>query len=170
MKISKYYFKVLENKRVIFLTDGLHDELIYKEKEIGDKGEVTNFTLNKDVKPLADEKYDELINAKDAIFYENNDFVIKVKPEMPQDKYLKYMFNENTWQWELVTTKEELQQTKTNLILEHNKKRKEISALHEEAEFFDVSESVTKANCELEEIRAKINEIDKVIEEMNKQQ
>lgn len=86
----------------------------------------------------------------------------------PSTRYLKYSWDKETFTWKLITTKEELQQAKTNLILEHNKKRKEISALNEEAEFFDVSESVTKANDELEEIRAKITEIDKVIEEMNK--
>lgn len=86
----------------------------------------------------------------------------------PSTQYLKYSWNREKFTWELITTKEELQQAKTNLILQHNKKRKEIVALNEEAEFFNVSESVTKANCELEEIRAKINEIDKVIEEMNK--
>lgn len=88
----------------------------------------------------------------------------------PSTQYLRYNWNKNTFEWELATTKEELQQAKTNLILQHNKKRKEISALNEEAEYFDVTSSVTKANDELEEIRAKINEIDKIIEEMNKQQ
>ena len=72
--------------------------------------------------------------------------------------------------WIETITKEELQEAKTNLILEHNKKRKEIVALNEESEYFDVSESVAKANDELEEIRTKINEIDKLIEEIGKQQ
>lgn len=85
-------------------------------------------------------------------------------------EYLRYTWDRETFTWKLITTREELQQAKTNLILQHNKKRKEISALNEESEYFDVSESVAKANDELEEIRAKINEIDKVIEEMNKQQ
>ncbi|WP_270750275.1 hypothetical protein [Fusobacterium hominis] len=93
-----------------------------------------------------------------------------VKVPDPSTQYLKYKWNRETFQWELTTTKEELQATKTKLILKHNEKRKEIEALNEESEYFDVSESVTKANDELEEIRAKINEIDKVIEEMNKQQ
>lgn len=88
----------------------------------------------------------------------------------PSTEYLRYTWDRETFTWKLITTREELQQAKTNLILQHNKKRKEISALNEEGEFFDVSESVAKANDELEEIRAKINEIDKVIEEMNKQQ
>lgn len=88
----------------------------------------------------------------------------------PSTEYLRYTWDRETFTWKLITTREELQQAKTNLILQHNKKRKEISALNEESEYFDVSESVAKANDELEEIRAKINEIDKVIEEMNKQQ
>ena len=88
----------------------------------------------------------------------------------PNTEYLRYTWDRETFTWKLITTIEELQQTKTNLILQHNKKRKEISALNEESEYFDVSESVAKANDELEEIRAKINEIDKVIEEMNNQQ
>ena len=88
----------------------------------------------------------------------------------PSTQHLKYSWSKDTFEWELITTREELQQAKTSLILQHNKKRKEIGALNEEAEYFDVSESVTKTNDELEEIRAKINEIDKVIEEMNKQQ
>lgn len=129
MKISKYYFKVLENKRVIFLTDNLHDDLIYKTKETNDKGEVTNFTLNKDVKPLTDEKYAELINAKDAIFYENNDFVVKVKPEMPSQKHLKYAFNENTWQWEVVTTKEELVALRRNRITQVQQIKRDLQDL-----------------------------------------
>lgn len=86
----------------------------------------------------------------------------------PSTEYLRYTWDRETFTWKLITTREELQQAKTNLILQHNKKRKEISALNEESEYFDVSESVTKANDELEEIRAKITEIDKVIEEMNK--
>ena len=88
----------------------------------------------------------------------------------PSTEYLRYTWDRETFTWKLITTREELQQAKTNLILQHNKKRKEISALNEESEYFDVSESVAKANDELEEIRTKINEIDKVIEEMNKQQ
>lgn len=88
----------------------------------------------------------------------------------PSTEYLRYTWDRETFTWKLITTREELQQAKTNLILQHNKKRKEISALNEESEYLDVSESVAKANDELEEIRAKINEIDKVIEEMNKQQ
>ena len=85
----------------------------------------------------------------------------------PSTQYLKYKWDKKTFQWELTTTKEELQQEKTGLILEHNKKRKEIASLNEESEYFDVSKNVSKANSELAEIRAKINEIDKLIEEMD---
>lgn len=92
--------------------------------------------------------------------------IIQVPNQSTQ--YLKYSWDKETFTWELTMTKEELQQAKTNLILQHNKKRKEIDVLNEESEYFDVSKSVAKANDELEEIRAKINEIDKLIEEMNK--
>lgn len=116
---------------------------------------------------------EKIILLSDAILLKDGEYVEDghiVQVPNPSTKYLKYSWSRDTFEWELSTTKEELQQAKTNLILEHNKKRKEIVSLNEEAEFFDVSESVTKANDELEEIRAKITEIDKVIEEMNKQQ
>lgn len=87
---------------------------------------------------------------------------------IPSDSlYLRYTWDREKEVWTLNTTLEELQEKKSALILEHNSKRKEITSLEEEAEFFDVSESITKVKNELESIRKKINDLSEIIKEMS---
>lgn len=165
--------------KIICATD--EDGQIWHDVQVLEKGIPGTFvmTLNGEIIAINNDNTKLVPVEKSNIYYVDNclnnvgDYVKEEDNKLIQvdvSGYIHPSVNEDTGEIIENATLDELQETKTNLILQHNKKRKEISVLNEESEYFDVSESLSKVNKELEEIRAKINEIDKVIEEMNKQQ
>ena len=76
----------------------------------------------------------------------------------PNTRYLAYSWNRNTFEWELSTTKEELQQTRKNLILDYSKKKEEIAILEAVEEFNTVDDVKTSK----EELAKKKEEIDEL--------
>lgn len=85
----------------------------------------------------------------------------------PSTHYLKYSWNRETFTWELITTKEELQQTRKNLILDYSKKKEEIAIL-EAVEEFNTVDDVKTSKEELAKKKKEIDELTEIIKEMNK--
>lgn len=91
------------------------------------------------------------------------DGVIKTIPK-PTHKYLEYEWK--NFEWVQVTTKQDLMVKRKGLILEYKNKKNEITVLEELADEFESDETMEMLRTELNEIKANIDEILKLIKEL----